>query len=1581
MVVTVDEFLKAPSLENFLLFRKPDLLTIGKGLKLKVKSSMRKAEIKNIIIQHLVDQEIFEETALDEIVEFKSDEIRLKELDLELKEREIEMKEKEVELELKQKEAEMKEKEIEREMKEKEIEKEMRLKEMEMQMERERLQVRMKELEKEEGGTTENRNVNTREFDVSKNVRLVPPFQEKEVDKYFLHFEKIANSMKWPVDKLTLLLQSVLIGKARDIYSSLSVDQISDYQAVKKAILKAYELVPEAYRQKFRNSKKKEDQTHVEFAREKEQLFARWCESKDIDKNYDKLRQLLLIEEFKRCVHSDIKTHLDERKVDTLNEAAVMADDYSLTHKGSFVKNSNQSKFNSSKSGQSRNSTGSSPSSDKQKVTDKDQSDSKKGQRAGAGSPSGPICNYCKKVGHVMSECYSLQRKEERKKQSVLAMSKSCQIPSEVLESSKVSVEVKSSESDSVLEKYSPFISEGFVSLTSDVVTNPQPVKILRDTGASQSLLLEGIVPLSEKTSSGSSVLLQGVELGFINVPLHCVYLKSDLVTGPVTIGVRPELPVEGVSLILGNDLAGEKVRVDPLVSSTPSQVDAETVDSNVVFKYPSCAVTRSMSKKDSDTVDLCDTFLAHELSDDQSCSVSQDMATDVEASTPNTASTDKMSSPSLSRKELILEQENDPELSPLCDKALTEEEAEQVPVCYFRKSGVLMRKWRPPDVSPEEDWKVVTQIVVPKVYRKEVLSLAHDIPMAGHLGVTKTYNKILDHFFWPKLKHDVAEYCRSCHTCQMVGKPNQKIPVAPLKPIPAFEEPFSRVIIDCVGPLPKTRSGNQYLLTVMCASTRFPEAIPLRNIKAQNIVKALVKFFTLVGLPKSIQSDQGSNFMSGIFQQVMYELKIKQYKSSAYHPESQGALERFHQTLKNMMRTYCLENEKDWDEGLHMLLFAVRESVQESLGFSPFELVFGHSVRGPLMVFRDKLLDDSSEINLLEYVSKFKQRLTRACELAKENLAASQAKMKTWYDKDARERNFQPGDKVLALLPIPGQPLQARYFGPYVVEKKIDNVNYVVQTPGRRKKTQLCHVNMLKEYFDRNEGKNSQPVATLASVPAPCAGTAFDSDVEIGDGVQEIGVKLCNSNVLANLDGKLRHLSNTEKNELKDLIQEYRHLFPDVPGRTDVVYHDVDVGDAKPVKQHPYRVNPLKAEHMEKELKYMLENDIIEPSSSEWSSPCILVPKPDKSFRFCTDFRKVNSLTKSDSYPIPRIDDCIDKVGKAKYVSKFDLLKGYWQVPLTERAKEVSAFVTPKGLFQYKVMAFGMKNAPATFQRLLNNVIKNLDGCDGYIDDVIIYSDTWEEHVQRIRDFFDRLTSMKLTVNLLKCEFCHATVEFLGHTVGQGQIKPVKAKVETILDFPVPRNRRELMRFLGMAGYYRKFCQNFSVITEPLTGLLKKNTKFIWTDKCQGAFEKVKAILSNSPVLSAPNFRKQFKLFVDASDVGVGAVLMQEDDSHVDHPICFFSKKFDKHQKNYSTIEKECLALILALNQFEVYLSTTASPVLVYTDHNPLTFINKMKNKNQRILRWSLTLQGYNLDIRHIKGKDNVIADALSRV
>ena len=216
--------------------------------------------------------------------------------------------------------------------------------------------------------------------------------------------------------------------------------------------------------------------------------------------------------------------------------------------------------------------------------------------------------------------------------------------------------------------------------------------------------------------------------------------------------------------------------------------------------------------------------------------------------------------------------------------------------------------------------------------------------------------------------------------------------------------------------------------------------------------------------------------------------------------------------------------------------------------------------------------------------------------------------------------------------------------------------------------------------------------------------------------------------------------------------------------------------------------------------------------------------------FLFCTDFRKINDKTKSDSFPIPRIADCIDQIGNVKFVSTFDMLKPNFQEPLTQRARKISAFVTPFGLYQYKVMPFGMKNAPATFQRMVNKLVGDIDGCEVYIDDVVIYSDNWSDHILQNKHFFQIMQETKLIISLMKIEFGKATVKYLENIVGQGQVRPLDAKIQTIAKFPIPTSWKELARFLGMAGYYRNFCLNFSEIAAPLS----KKVKFVWTDDCQ---------------------------------------------------------------------------------------------------------------------------------------------------
>ena len=361
-------------------------------------------------------------------------------------------------------------------------------------------------------------------------------------------------------------------------------------------------------------------------------------------------------------------------------------------------------------------------------------------------------------------------------------------------------------------------------------------------------------------------------------------------------------------------------------------------------------------------------------------------------------------------------------------------------------------------------------------------------------------------------------------------------------------------------------------------------------------------------------------------------------------------------------------------------------------------------------------------------------------------------------------------------------------------------------------KKQCVCHINMLKQYFDRDV----KPTLVTQKV------SSWEEEKEV---TQDLSWPGSNSEVLGNLDQKLKHLDPVQRKELSDLILSFPSIFKDSPGRTNLLYHDVEVGNNKPIKQYPYRINPTKGKIITDEVDYMLTNNLIKPSFSPWSSPVVLVPKPNNQFHLCLDYRKVNAITKTDSYPLPRVDDCVDRIGNAQFISKFDLLKGYWQVPLTERAKEISAFITHNGLYQCNVMPFGMKNTASTFQRLMNIVCSKVKNCVVYIDDLVIYSNSWEDHLQSIRELFKAIQNANLVINLAKSDFSQAKITYLGFEVGYGKVLPKESNIQAILDFPVPKTRKNIRQFIGLAGYYRKFVLNFSRSLFP--------NKFI-KEKCQ---------------------------------------------------------------------------------------------------------------------------------------------------
>ncbi|CAM4550039.1 unnamed protein product [Caretta caretta] len=457
--------------------------------------------------------------------------------------------------------------------------------------------------------------------------------------------------------------------------------------------------------------------------------------------------------------------------------------------------------------------------------------------------------------------------------------------------------------------------------------------------------------------------------------------------------------------------------------------------------------------------------------------------------------------------------------------------------------------------------------------------------------------------------------------------------------------------------------------------------------------------------------------------------------------------------------------------------------------------------------------------------------------------------------------------------------------------------------------------------------------------------------------------------------------LGRMQRQQIQELCTSYAPTFSATPGLTERAYHSIDTGNAHPIRVQPYRVSPQAKTAIEREIQDMLQMGVIRPSESAWASPVVLVPKPDGEIRFCVDYRKLNAVTRPDNYPMPRTDELLEKLGRAQFISTLDLTKGYWQVPLDESAKERSAFITHLGLYEFNVLPFGLRNAPATFQRLVDGLLAGLgEYAVAYLDDVAIFLDSWADHLEHLQKVLERIREAGLTVKAKKCQIGLNRVTYLGHQVGQGTISPLQAKVDAIQKWPVPKSKKQVQSFLGLAGYYRRFVPHYSQIAAPLTDLTKKKqpNAVQWTGKCQKAFNKLKATLMSDPVLRAPDFDKPFLVTTDASERGVGAVLMQKGPDQEFHPVVFLSKKLSERESNWSVTEKECYAIVYALEKLRPYV--WGRRFHLQTDHAALKWLHTVKETNKKLLRWSLALQDFDFDVQHISGASNKVADALSR-
>ena len=454
--------------------------------------------------------------------------------------------------------------------------------------------------------------------------------------------------------------------------------------------------------------------------------------------------------------------------------------------------------------------------------------------------------------------------------------------------------------------------------------------------------------------------------------------------------------------------------------------------------------------------------------------------------------------------------------------------------------------------------------------------------------------------------------------------------------------------------------------------------------------------------------------------------------------------MERFNKTLKQMLRKMIDTDGKDWDQLIPYLLFSIREVPQASTGFSPFEVLYGRAPRGMLDLAKEAWEQQPTRhTTVINHVEQMHQRMRKVWPMVREHMQQAQAAQARLYDRGAQVREFQGGDKVMILVPTQECKFLARWHGPYEVVERVGPVNYRVRQPGRRQHTQVYHVNLIKRW---HEAQNN-PVPVLTTHRGPPDPPA----VPLGE-----------------------QLSPHQAQELRELVSRNRDVFSDQPGRTKVVTHDIITEPRLKVRLRPYRIPEARREAIREEVRTMLRMDVIEESQSSWSSPIVIVPKPDGTIRFCNDFRKLNKLSKFDAYPMPRVDEMLERLGPAHFISTLDLTRGYWQVPLTHRAKEKTAFATPDGLFQYKVLPFGMHGAPATFQRMMDKILRpHRDYAAAYLDDIVVQSNDWQSHLKRLEAILGALREAGLTAKAAKCRLGLEEAEYLGFTVGRGWVRP----------------------------------------------------------------------------------------------------------------------------------------------------------------------------------------------------------------
>lgn len=1346
--------------------------------------------------------------------------------------------------------------------------------------------------------------------------QITPKYDEKhdEMGLYLINFERRAEMAQVPKKDWVAYLLAVLPAELSNMLAREEPSDANNYDFVKSIILKRYKLNSEKLKQCFYRHPKSHDKSWRNYAQELSSYFTQWISELNIE-TFQQLKDLIVTEQLKFRVSSEIRDHFleDWLKFTTPYELADKLDDYESI-KDSFKKKDMTKRnfpFIRNQYGNYDYKSKENAKYIKPKFLVKAETSHDKQRDKDFERRKTLHCYECGSSNHLRPQCDKLKKNQES-----------------------ISHIVTDKSIDELMSRY-----------TSVGKVNGMEMKILRDTGATLDLICNKYVKPHMYTNE-KVWLRTPLEETLICLPLAEVELECEL--GHIIT----KAAVLRDSLDQGRYLLGNKTAM--LLEDCKNKEEVQVHMLNAIQTRAQKKISEMKNKAKNQSDDQLDEELSEKSSEvDKEKSIEKDDILPVvkDLSVQDLTKT--------SPKLFAEEQHKSEELKPLIAEAKKKTSKTNK---YLIEKNMLFYKKRDKNGNERK------LIVVPEKFREQLKIFCHE-GAAAHLGVSKTKDALFKTFFWPNCFSDVENFVKTCDHCQRVGKPRDK-KKAPLKIVPVISEIFTKLNVDACGPLPVSTSGNKYIITVICMSSKYPDAIPTPNLCSPTIVDALLQIFSRQGFPKELQTDQGTSFMSALTSEFLDKFGVRVVRSSVRHPQS-NPVERMHRTLKRILRVLCLESGKDWEKVLPHALFALRTVTHDSTGFSPAELVHGRNLRTPMMLLYENLTEKiDEENNVISYVFDLMNRMKHSQELAVQNMQDAKVKQKLWYDLKAEKREFKENDLVLVVAPSKPNKLSINWIGPGKIVKRLSETNYVVHYTDNDK-TQVYHVNMLKPYYQRED-----------SINLLCLEQNYGKeDEEIPKfELESMDSKL--SDIWQNLQSNTR-LSENQIEELYEMIKKYSNIFSIEPGCTSLAEHNIELECDKPICAKPYRLSPRQNEILKAEVEKMLKLEVIRPGESDYTSPLILVEAPGKEARPCIDYRRLNKITRTKFFPLPNIEELIERVSAAKYITVLDLTRGYWQIPLSKNAQRYAAFVTNFGTFLPLRLPFGLKNAPYDFSRLMAKLLKDCETyAVPYLDDVAIYSHSWKEHLVHVENILSKLQDAQLHIKPSKCQFAQAYVKYLGHLVGQGLRTPSDFKVQAIKDFPNPTTKTHVRAFLGIAGYYRKYIPEFSVLAAPLTNLLKgkqRKSTIEWNDSCQKAFENLKDKLSKNPVLYSPDFERPFILQCDASNLGIGVVLSQMSGND-EHPILFLSKKFTSAEQKYSTTERECAAIIFAVQKLKCYLDGHHKFV-IQTDHNPLVWLEKNTGTNPRLLRWALILQSFNYEIVHRTGKQHQNADSLSRI